>query len=139
MTKRHHLKLKTTGGEHLFQIDLKSRKAIYEQVVDNFKRLIVTGVLQKDEKVPSVRDMSKSLTVNPNTVQKAYRELESQGYIYTVLGQGSFIAEPPEESDSKEIAAIYGRIKGDVLELLFRKEPMERILEFVSSLRKEDN
>jgi len=112
----------------LFQIDLKSRKAIYEQVVDNFKRLIVTGVLQKDEKVPSVRDMSKSLTVNPNTVQKAYRELENQGYIYTVLGQGSFIAEPPTEGDSKEIAAIYGRMKNDVQELLFRKEPMERIL-----------
>jgi len=112
----------------LFQIDLKSRKAIYEQVVDNFKRLIVTGVLQKDEKVPSVRDMSKSLTVNPNTVQKAYRELENQGYIYTVLGQGSFIAEPPAEGDSKEIAAIYSRIKSDVQELLFRKEPMERIL-----------
>lgn len=118
----------------MFQIDLKSRKAIYEQIVDNFKRLIVTGVLQKDEKVPSVRDMSKSLTVNPNTVQKAYRELENQGYIYTVLGQGSFIAEPPEEGNSKEIAAIYARIKSDVLELLFRKEPMERILEFVKEI-----
>jgi len=119
------------GGEHLFQIDLKSRKAIYEQVMDNFKRLIVTGVVKHGEKVPSVRDMAKTLTVNPNTVQKAYRELENQGYIYTVLGQGSFISEPPAESDAKEIAAIYERIRRDVQELLFRKEPKDNIIDFI--------
>ena len=118
----------------MFQIDLKSRKAIYEQVMDNFKRLIVTGVVKHGEKVPSVRDMAKTLTVNPNTVQKAYRELESQGYIYTVLGQGSFISEPPEESDSKEVAAIYGRISNDVQELLFRKEPKSRIMDFIQKI-----
>ena len=118
----------------MFQIDLKSRKAIYEQVIDNFKRLIVTGVLRKDEKVPSVRDMARSITVNPNTVQKAYRELENQGYIYTVLGQGSFISAPPEERDTKEITAIYTRIKSDVQELIFRKETKEQIIKFVESI-----
>ena len=118
----------------MFQIDLKSRKAIYEQVTDNFKRLIVTGVLKQDEKVPSVRDMARSLTVNPNTVQKAYRELENQGYIYTVLGQGSYISAPPEDGDAKEIVAIYDRIGRDVQELLFRKEPKERIVQFVEKV-----
>ena len=118
----------------MFQIDLKSRKAIYEQVVDNFKRLIVTGIMKKDDKVPSVRDMSKSLTINPNTVQKAYRELENQGYIYTVLGQGSFIAEPPSQGDEKEISAIYQRIKTDVQELLFRKETKEKIVNFINRI-----
>jgi len=113
----------------LFQIDLKSRKAIYEQVVDNFKRLIVTGIVKQDEKVPSVRDMAKNLTINPNTVQKAYRELENQGYIYTVLGQGSFISAPPVEDN--EISAIYSRIKTDVQELLFRKEPKSNIIDFI--------
>ncbi len=76
----------------MFQIDLKSRKAIYEQIVDNFKTLILSSVLKEDEKILSVRDMARELSVNPNTVQKAYRELESKGYIYTVLGQGSFVA-----------------------------------------------
>ena len=118
----------------MFQIDLKSRKAIYEQVLDNFKRLIVSGVLKQDEKVPSVRDMAKSLTVNPNTVQKAYRELENQGYIYTVLGQGSFISAPPDEGDTKEITTIYERISRDVQELLFRKEPKAQIIQFIEKI-----
>ena len=111
----------------MFQIDLKSRKAIYEQVMDNFKRLIVNGVLTEGEKVPSVRDMAKTLTVNPNTVQKAYRELETQGYIYTVLGQGSFISAPPEENNTKEIGLIYQRIGRDIQELIFRKESKDKI------------
>ena len=114
----------------MFQIDLKSRKAIYEQVMDNFKRLIVTGVLAPDEKIPSVRDMAKSLTVNPNTVQKAYRELETQGYIYTVLGQGSFISAPAQDMQTKEVAAIYERVARDLQELVFRKEPIETIIKF---------
>jgi len=102
--------------------------------MDNFKRLIVTGVLKQDDKVPSVRDMAKSLTVNPNTVQKAYRELESQGYFYTVLGQGSFISAPPESGSEKEIATIYSRIKSDVQELLFRNETKDTIVEFVKKI-----
>jgi len=102
--------------------------------MDNFKRLIVTGVVKQGEKVPSVRDMAKTLTVNPNTVQKAYRELESQGYIYTVLGQGSFISAPPKKGDAKEIAVLYGRIKSDVQELLFRKESKDKIIDFVEKI-----
>ena len=118
----------------MFQIDLKSRKAIYEQVMDNFKRLIVTGVVKQDEKVPSVRDMAKALTVNPNTVQKAYRELENQGYIYTVLGQGSFISAPPQQGDAKEVAALYESIKNNVQELIFRNETKENILQFIQKI-----
>ena len=117
----------------MFQIDLKSRKAIYEQVVDNFKRLIVTGVLKQDEKVPSVRDMAKILTVNPNTVQKAYRELESQKYFYTVLGQGNFIAAPPGGSD-KEISALYARVRDDARELMFRGEAKGDIIMFIEKI-----
>jgi len=107
--------------------------------MDNFKRLIVTGVVKHGEKVPSVRDMAKTLTVNPNTVQKAYRELENQGYIYTVLGQGSFISEPPAEGDAKEIAAIYERIRRDVQELLFRKEPRDNITHFIEKIGGDTN
>ena len=118
----------------MFEIDLKSRKAIYEQVTGNFKRLIITGVLKQDEKVPSVRDMAKMLTVNPNTVQKAYRELEVQGYIYTVLGQGSFISAPPTDGAEKEISEFYNKIQAYVLELLFRKESKDKIIDFIEKI-----
>ena len=68
----------------LFQVDLKTRVPIYKQVLDNFKRQIYAGSLKKDERVPSIRDLAKTLGVNPNTVQKAYRELEEKGYFYTM-------------------------------------------------------
>ena len=116
----------------MFQIDLKSRKAIYEQVTENFKRLIITGALRQDEKVPSVRDMAKMLTVNPNTVQKAYRELESQGYFYTVLGQGNFIAAPPPDIKKKE--ALYKGIHSAVQELIFYGEKKVEIIRFVEDI-----
>lgn len=82
----------------MFQLDPKSRKSIYEQVIDNLKELIMTGKLQAGEKLPSVRDLSKTITVNPNTVSKAYKELERQGYVYTQAGLGTFV------SDADEIA-----------------------------------
>jgi len=120
------------GGGYVFQIDLKSRKAIYEQVMENFKRLIITGVLRKDEKVPSVRDMAKALTVNPNTIQKAYRELESQGYFYTVLGQGNYIAAPPPDIRKKE--ALYEGIRSKTQELIFYGEKKADIIQFIEAI-----
>lgn len=76
----------------MFQLDLKSRESIYEQIISQIKELIITGIIKENEKLPSVRELSKILTVNPNTVQKSYRELERQGYVYTVAGLGCFAA-----------------------------------------------
>ena len=117
----------------MFKIDLKNRKPIYVQVVDNFKRMIISGVLREGEKVPSVRDMAKTLGVNPNTVQKAYRELESRGYFYTVLGQGNFISAPPE-SARQEVIALYDALKQHVRELIFRGESKAQILQIVEGI-----
>ena len=122
----------------MFQIDLKSRKAIYSQIIDNFKRLIITGALHPDDKVPSIRDLAQAITVNPNTVQKAYRELESQGYFYTVLGQGSFIAMPPE-SETPEVEVLYGQLTGIIQELIFRGQTPEEVSNAVAIRIKEAN
>lgn len=104
----------------MFQLDLKSRKTIYEQVVDNLKELMIAGVLKPEEKLPSVRELSKVLTVNPNTIQKAYRELESQGYIYTVTGLGTFVAATKENSINPDLLKeIKERIRNDIRELFF--------------------
>ena len=75
----------------MFRLDEKNRIAMYVQVMDNIKEMIVTNVWAENSKIPSVRDLSEQLTLNPNTVQKAYRELEREGYIYTVSGKGTFV------------------------------------------------
>jgi len=75
----------------MFELDTRSRKPIYEQLVDKLKELIINEVLKPDEQLPSVRQLAQELTINPNTIQKAYRELENQGFIYSQKGKGSFV------------------------------------------------
>ncbi|MGN0439140.1 MAG: GntR family transcriptional regulator [Lachnospiraceae bacterium] len=77
----------------MIHLDYRDSKPIYEQVKEGYRKLILQGVLQKDEKMPSVRETATSLTINPNTIQRAYRELEQEGFIYSVPGKGSFVAE----------------------------------------------
>lgn len=116
----------------MFQIDLKSRKPIYQQIIENFKLLITTGILKEGDKVPSIRDMAKILTVTPNTIQKAYRELETQGYFYTVLGQGNFISAPAENINVKVINEKYVVLKNITQELIFLGESKEKIINFIN-------
>ncbi|MCL2372351.1 MAG: GntR family transcriptional regulator [Defluviitaleaceae bacterium] len=112
----------------MFQIDLKNRKPIYEQVIDGFRQQIATGSLKEAEKVPSVRDTAKALGINPNTVQKAYRELENLGYFYTVMGQGNFVALPPEDARRQEVDALYCQAAKLIAQLLLRGQSKEEIL-----------
>lgn len=72
-------------------IDYQDSRPIYEQIVENFKMQIFKGILRPDDQMPSVRSLSMELSTNPNTVQKAYAELERQGFIYTVKGRGNFV------------------------------------------------
>ena len=76
----------------MFTIDYKSHLPIYEQLVESVKVQVLTGVLQADDPLPSVRQLSGQLGINPNTVQKAYALLEQQGIIYAVPGKGNFIS-----------------------------------------------
>ncbi len=73
-------------------IDLQNRRPIYEQVVERFETLIVNGVLEPDSQMPSVRSLAMELSINPNTIQKAYSVLEQEGYIYPVKGRGNFVS-----------------------------------------------
>ncbi len=72
-------------------IDYQDSRPIYEQIVENFKLQIFKGVLQPGDQMPSVRSLAVELSTNPNTIQKAYTELERQGFIYTVKGRGNFV------------------------------------------------
>ena len=77
----------------LIELDYKDRRPIYEQVTEKLEGMILVGVLQEDSQLPSVRSMAVALSINPNTIQRAYAELERKGYIYSVKGKGSFVAD----------------------------------------------
>ena len=76
----------------MLTLNYRDSRPIYEQIKDGLRRLIVTGALGPDEKLPSVRSMATELAINPHTIHRAYGELESEGYIYSVPGKGSFAA-----------------------------------------------
>jgi len=90
----HHIHANSVREEEkvLVAIDYQDRRPIYEQIVSHYEMLILKGVLQPDEKIPSVRQMAQELSINPNTIQKAFTVLEKEGYIYTVKGRGNFVS-----------------------------------------------
>ena len=87
-------------------IDYKDRRPIYEQVVQRLEELILKGVLEPGSQLPSVRNLAMELSINPNTIQKAYMELERRRFIYSVKGKGSFIAENDNLIDIKKEEAL---------------------------------
>jgi len=76
----------------MISLNYRDSRPIYEQIKDGLRRLIVSGALERDEKLPSVRALATQLSINPNTIQRAYNELENEGYVYSVPGKGSFAA-----------------------------------------------
>ena len=77
----------------MIQLNYRDTRPFYQQIKDNVRQLVVSGALKKDENLPSVRELAASLAINPNTIQRADRELENEGYIYTLSGKGTFVAE----------------------------------------------
>lgn len=84
-------------------IDYQNRKPIYEQVVERFQKLIVTGALEPDTQMPSVRALATELAINPNTIQKAYTILEQRGFIYPVKGRGNFVSGNQELKEQQKV------------------------------------
>ena len=76
----------------MLTLNYRDSRPIYEQIKDGLRRMIVTSAMAQGEKLPSVRAMATQLSINPNTIQRAYNELEQEGYIYSVAGKGSFVS-----------------------------------------------
>ncbi len=118
-------------------INYRDSRPIYEQIVENFKKQIYKGILQEGDQMPSVRNLAVELSTNPNTVQKAYSELERQGFIYTVKGRGNFVTgnnllkENKKEELVKEIVKLFSEaheIGLSLDELVFEiKKHVERL------------
>ena len=83
----------------MIHLDYRDARPIYTQIIDGFKEQISTGVLQSGEKLPSVRELAGELAINPNTIQRAYRSLEVEGWIATVPGKGCFVCSNEDTRD----------------------------------------
>lgn len=114
----------------MIQISYRDARLIYEQVRDSYQQQILAGVLSPGDKLPSVRELSSALAINPNTIQRAYRELEQGGYICSVRRKGSFVANTAHAADvrRKELLQRLDEVTGELMALGCTEEELrERI------------
>ena len=112
-------------------LDYKDRRPIYEQVAEKLEELMLLGILGENEPLPSVRSLAMELSINPNTIQRAYAELERQGYIYTVKGKGSFVAENSvmKEKRKKDLLIQVSEVIDEAIRLGISGEEIKNMVE----------
>ena len=117
----------------MVQLNYRDAKPIYEQIKEGLRKLVVSGALSAGEKLPSVRELASQLAINPNTIQRAYRELENEGYIYTLVGKGTFVAENGniDNTREKELLQEFDEL---VTELLYLEVPKEKLKERIDTV-----
>ena len=109
-------------------------RTLYEQVEDGIRKLVVNNLIAEDEKLPSVRELASKYALNPNTISRAYRELEEQGYIYTLNGKGTFVAANEKVNDMRK-EELLQQFDELVKELSFLMVPTEQLVERVSNVK----
>ena len=115
----------------MFELDLRSRKPIYEQLVEKIIELIINNVLKPDQQLPSVRVLSADLAINHNTIQKAYRELEHRGYIYSLPGKGSFVKPAGLKDNSARISSLKAQLSRVLSEMLYLGLSQDEIIDLI--------
>ena len=90
----------------MINLDYRDARPIYLQICDGYRDQILSGVLQQGDRLPSVRELATQLTINPNTIQRAYRELELQGWVASIPGKGSFVAGIPGDTENQQEALL---------------------------------
>ncbi|KAI4448700.1 HTH-type transcriptional repressor YtrA [Eubacterium plexicaudatum ASF492] len=118
----------------MLELNYRDARPIYEQIKDGLRRLILSDVIRQDEKLPSVRELASQLAINPNTIQKAYRELEQEGYVYTVSGRGSFAA-PLSDVRSGRQEILLEQFDETVTELLYLKKDPDELKKRIDELQ----
>ena len=114
----------------MVHLDYRDARPIYSQIIDGFRDQILAGVLSPGDKLPSVRDLAAELAINPNTIQRSYRELESQGWIYSVPGKGSFVQGVPQATaaETQALTEEFDKLTALLLKLgMTRRELIDRI------------
>jgi len=114
------------------KVDFHSGEPVYKQIVQSLKGDIISGKLSNNEAIPSIRELARDLNINPNTVARAYRELESEGYIYTRPGVGNFIKQSDEKTMETKALEMLGN---ELIEIINTarsyKLPRKKFAEFV--------
>lgn len=111
----------------MIQLDFSDRRPLYEQIKEKFKELIFTGAMKEQDKILSVRELASILAINPNTIQRAYKELEEEGYIYSQRAKGSFIAPVQQTQETAYVKALYKDLTEAAGELFYRGESPETV------------
>ena len=94
----------------MITINYRDPRPIYEQIQTELRRLMLTGLLPPGSRLPSVRELAGQLAINPNTIQRAYSQLETEGYVYTVSGRGTFVCEVREQTRQRR-AEVTARVQ----------------------------
>ena len=123
----------------MIQLNYRDPRPIYEQVKDGIRKLAYSGVLGPDEKLPSVRELAMKLAINPNTISRAYKELEQEGFLYTVTGKGTFINQEYDLNDSRkeELWQQFEKAAKGLMDLSVSEEEMKERVNRMYGIQKE--
>ena len=121
----------------MYQVDVMSRVPVYEQIVEQTEKFILTGLLNAGDKLPSVRNLSMELSVNPNTIQKALSELDRRGLILSVPGKGCFISEHARKAISVVKRSGIVELKEKLKELVLAGITKEEVIEIINEIYEE--
>lgn len=122
----------------MFKLDYTDHRPVYEQIKENFKNLIITGAMTEGDAMPSVRELAAILGINPNTIQRAYKELETEGFIYSMRAKGSFVAPRTKVIDPKYKEELMLKLNKVLSELAFSGVKKEEICNLIDNLFKEE-
>lgn len=124
----------------MIQLNYRDPRPIYEQVKDGIRKLAYSGVVGPDEKLPSVRELAMKLAINPNTISRAYKELEQEGFLYTVAGRGTFINQEYDLNDSRkeELWQQFEKAAKGLLELSVTEEEFKEKIAALRGVKSSD-
>ena len=124
----------------MISLNYRASGPIYEQIKDNLRRLILSGAIAEGEKLPSVRELAGELAINPNTIMRAYRELEAEGYVYTVQGKGCFAGKLSQVDTGRrdKLIETFRCAAGELLSLGVPPEDLVTIIEEETKNRRND-
>ena len=117
----------------MFHLDLSDHRPFYEQIKEKIKFLIIGGVLKDSEKIPSVRELAVTMAINPNTIQHAYKELEKEGYIYSVKAKGYFVF-PRNKTKAGGCEELCEKLYEITTELMYLGKSKETLISLIEEI-----